>query len=153
MRITPDGTLLIAHMDRGLVIEYTTDGKVLRIIPAPGVWSAEPLANGNVLMTLSGKVHVKEIDRQGNVVWQFGDADAPGYAFSNVQTAQRLANGSTLITFWVNLWSTKPDPANPSVQAIEVTPDKQIVWALSSWTAPADLGPSTTIQILDEHAK
>ena len=25
----------------------------------------------------------------------------------------------------------------------------QIVWALRAWTPPADLGPSTTIQILD----
>jgi hypothetical protein len=35
------------------------------------------------------------------------------------------------------------------VQAIEVTPDKKIVWALRAWTAPADLGPSTTFQIHD----
>jgi len=33
-----------------------------------------------------------------------------------------------------------------------VTPGKQIVWALRSWKPPADLGPSTTIQILDEPA-
>jgi hypothetical protein len=26
------------------------------------------------------------------------------------------------------------------------------VWALRSWTPPVDLGPSTTIQILDEPA-
>jgi len=31
-----------------------------------------------------------------------------------------------------------------------VTPDKKIVWALRSWEPPADLGPSTTIQVLDE---
>jgi len=30
-----------------------------------------------------------------------------------------------------------------------VTPDKKVVWALSSWTDP-DLGPSTSIQLLDE---
>jgi hypothetical protein len=30
-----------------------------------------------------------------------------------------------------------------------VTPDKQIVWALSSWKDP-DLGPATSIQLLDE---
>jgi hypothetical protein len=40
------------------------------------------------------------------------------------------------------------DVSNAPVQAIEVTPDKKIVWALRSWAAPADLGPSTTIQIL-----
>jgi len=34
-------------------------------------------------------------------------------------------------------------------QAIEVTPNKKVVWALRSWTPPADLGPATTIQVLD----
>ena len=42
------------------------------------------------------------------------------------------------------------DEKNPPVQAIEVTSDKQIVWALRSWTSPVDLGPSTTIQLLNE---
>ena len=50
---------------------------------------------------------------------------------------------------WFNQWSGQIDPANPPVQAIEVTPDKKIVWALRSWTAPADLGPATTIQFLE----
>lgn len=31
---------------------------------------------------------------------------------------------------------------------MEVTADKKVVWALRSWAEP-DLGPSTTIQILD----
>jgi len=30
-----------------------------------------------------------------------------------------------------------------------VTPDKKVVWALSSWKDP-DLGPATSIQLLDE---
>jgi len=34
------------------------------------------------------------------------------------------------------------------VQAVEFTPDKKIVWVLRSWENP-DLGPATTIQILD----
>jgi len=34
------------------------------------------------------------------------------------------------------------------VQALEVTPDKQVVWALRSWKNP-NLGPATTIQLLD----
>lgn len=34
----------------------------------------------------------------------------------------------------------------------EVTAEKKIVWVLRSWTPPEDLGPSTTLQLLDEHA-
>ena len=68
---------------------------------------------------------------------------------SNLQLAVRLSNGNTLINNWFNEWSGSVDRANPPVQAIEVTPGKRIVWALRSWTPPADLGPATTIQILD----
>ena len=41
------------------------------------------------------------------------------------------------------------DLGDAPVQAIEVTPEKKVVWALRAWAPPADLGPSTTIQILD----
>jgi len=37
----------------------------------------------------------------------------------------------------------------PAANALEISPEKKIVWALRSWAPPADLGPSTTIQILD----
>jgi hypothetical protein len=33
---------------------------------------------------------------------------------------------------------------------LEVTPDKKVVWALRSWTGDADLGPASSIQLLDE---
>jgi hypothetical protein len=36
------------------------------------------------------------------------------------------------------------------VQALEVTPGKKVVWALRAWGTPVDLGPATTIQLLDE---
>jgi hypothetical protein len=36
------------------------------------------------------------------------------------------------------------------VQALEVTPDKKVVWALRALGNPLDLGPSTTIQLLDQ---
>jgi hypothetical protein len=42
------------------------------------------------------------------------------------------------------------DPSNAPIQVIEVTPDKKVVWALRSWTPPADLGPATTLQILSQ---
>jgi hypothetical protein len=37
-----------------------------------------------------------------------------------------------------------------SVQALEVTPGKKVVWAFRAWGPPVDLGPSTTIQLLHE---
>ena len=147
-RLTDHGTVLVAHMSLGKVVEYDLDGKELWSVAVPGVWSAKPLANGNILAASSRKF-VSEINRRGDTVWEWTAADAPDYKFSNVQTAERLPNGNTIINNWFNQWSDKLDMTNAPVQAIEVTPDKKIVWALRAWTAPADLGPSTTFQILD----
>jgi hypothetical protein len=36
------------------------------------------------------------------------------------------------------------------VQVLEVTPAKKVVWALRAWAEPADLGPATVVQLLDE---
>ena len=147
-RLTAAGTVLIAHMDLGRAVEYDLDGKTLWAKEVPGIWSASPLQNGNVL-AVSNRGFVREINRQGETVWEWTPADAPGYRITNLQLAARLSNGNTIINNWFNQWSGQVDPANPPVQAIEVTPDKKIVWALRSWAAPADLGPATTIQVLE----
>jgi hypothetical protein len=152
-RLTPAGTILVAHMDARKIVEYDLDGKALWSQDVPGAWSAAPLPNGNVLVAGGGETIVREINRRGETVWAWTAADAPEYKFTNVQTATRLPNGNTIINNWFNEWSDKLDPDNAPVQAIEVTPDKKVVWALRSWSPPADLGPSTTIQILDGAAQ
>ena len=146
-RLTDAGTILVAHMDLGKAAEYDLDGKELWAKEVPGIWSAIPLKNGNVLAA-SNRGFVRELNRQGDVVWEWTPADAPSYRIDNLQLAVRLPGGNTIINNWFNQWSGQIDPDNPPVQAIEVTTDKKIVWALRSWSAPADLGPATTIQIL-----
>ena len=37
-----------------------------------------------------------------------------------------------------------------TVQVLEVTPGKKVVWALRSWDGANDLGPSSSIQLLDQ---
>jgi hypothetical protein len=150
-RLTEEGTLLIAHMDLGKVIEYDIDGKQLSSLDVPSVWSAVPLKNGNFLVATNQNI-VKEITRTGTVVWDYPLSDIPGYKITSPQIASRLPNGNTLINNWFNQWSTKLDVNNAPVQAIEVTPDKKIVWALRVWSAP-NLGPSTTIQLLNDPTK
>ncbi|MGA2132909.1 MAG: hypothetical protein ABSH50_11500 [Bryobacteraceae bacterium] len=149
-RLTAAGTYLVAHMDLGKVVEYDLNGKVLRSVEAPGVWSATPLPDGNILAVGSSRRYVREINRKGETVWEFTAADAPGYRLSNLQTAIRLPNGNTIINDWFNEWSGQVNPSDAPAQALEVTPDKRIVWALRSWAPPVDLGPSTNIQILDQ---
>ena len=153
-RLTANGTLMVAHLDLGKVVEYDSDGKELWSFPAPGAWSANPLANGNVLIT--DRLGVREVTRRGDSVWSWTPADAPGYKFASLQNAWRLANGDTVINNWVNEWTKNGDNAPGAVQAIEVTPDKKIVWALREWGNGSDgagnLGPATSIQFLDQGA-
>ncbi len=146
-RLTDAGTLLVAHMDLGRVCEYDTTGKELWGIKVPGIWSVAPLKNGNILT--AGHQGVAEINRKGDVVWKWVPSDTPAYRMANVQQATRLPNGNTLINNWYSEWSRQPDPTNAPVQAIEITPRKKVVWALRSWSDP-NIGPSTTIQLLDK---
>jgi outer membrane protein assembly factor BamB len=149
-RLTPAGTIMVAHMDMGKVCEYDSTGKELWSIPASGCWGVTPLANGNILITDPKGVH--EVDRDHQTVWEVTRADLPDYKLANLQLAWRLPNGNTLLNNWVNEWTGKIDRAAAPVQALEVTPGKKVVWALRAWTAPVDLGPATTIQILDQPA-
>jgi len=148
-RLTEGGTILIAHMDLRKVCEYDATGKELWSIDTPsGIWSATPLKNGNFLLTGGGSV--REVNRAKDTVWQWTPADTPEYKMTSLQIATRLPNGNTVINNWFNEWSGKIDPANPPLQAIEVTPEKKVVWALRSWNTPVDLGSATTIQLLDD---
>lgn len=148
--LTAAGTVLVAHLDLGKVVEYDWSGKALWSAEVTNCFSATQLANGNVLVATSGAQFVREINRQGQTVWEWTAADAPDYKFANTQVATRMPNGNTLINNWFSGSVEKISPDHRPVQAIEVTPDKKIVWALRSWTPPADLGPSTTIQILNK---
>jgi hypothetical protein len=147
-RLTPAGTLLVAHMDSGKVCEYDGSGKEINSYPAQAPWGVEPLKNGNILIT--DKLGVHELTKKGEVLWEFTRADVPNYKIASLQLAWRLPNGNTLINNWTNPWQGKVDSSNAPAQAFEITPDKKVVWALRSWVDPANLGPATTIQLLDE---
>jgi hypothetical protein len=147
-RLTANGTLLVAHMDLNKVVEYDSNGSELWSFPAEAPWGVTPLSNGNVLIT--DRIGVREVTRRGDSLWSFTPADAPAYHFSNLQQAWRLPNGNTVVNNWVNEWNTTAESRVGSLQALELTPAKEVVWVLQSWTAPASLGPATTIQFLDE---
>jgi outer membrane protein assembly factor BamB len=122
-RLTDAGTLLVAHMDLGKVVEYDSTGKeIWSHTPGIATWAAERLKNGNTL--ISGSKAVREVNSAGETVWEFTPADVPEYLFNSMQIAKRLPNGNTLINMWVNQWSAPIDAATAPVQALEVTPDK-----------------------------
>jgi hypothetical protein len=150
-RLTAQGTLLVASMQLNKVVELDSNGNELWSFPAMSPWGVTPLENGNVLIT--DRLGVREVTRRGDSVWSFAPSDVPGYTFASLQQAWRLPNGDTLVNNWVNEWNKSSVNSPGTVQALELTPSKQVVWALQAWTPPANLGPATTIQILDEPTK
>ena len=87
-RLTPAGTVLVAHMDSGKAVEYDLDGKAVWSQEVPGIWSASPLQNGNVL-TVSNRGFVRELNRQGATVWEWTPGGCAG--LSDHQSSARLA--------------------------------------------------------------
>jgi hypothetical protein len=153
--MTQAGTFLVAHHDQEKVVEYDTNGKEIWSVAAHIPWDAVRLHNGNTLIS-SHDAYVREVNPKGKTVWEFTQKDAPDIALWTLPEASRLENGNTLISNWcpvgvVDAKGAKAVSKWPStVQLLEVTPDKKIIWALRAWTPPADLGPATVIQLLDE---
>ncbi len=147
--LTKSGTLLVASMDTKTVYEFDSNGKQLNAWQVPSAWGVDELKNGNILVTANNGT-VRELNRQGEVVWSYTWKPDERHPKINSQKAYRLKNGNTLMGNWWNEWSKEVDRNNPPTQYIEVTPEGEVVWELCSWNEPADLGPSTTIQPLDE---
>jgi hypothetical protein len=148
IRMTKAGTLLVPHLGEGKVVEYDLQANVVWSVQARSPWSAVRLKNGNTLIAGDWSRYAREVDSKGETVWEFTQADVPGEKLGNIQTASRLANGNTLMCCWI---AGDSDSSHwpGTVQVFEVTPGKKVLWALSSWKDP-DLGPATSIQLLDE---
>ena len=145
-RLSTRGTLLLCHMSQGYVAEYSVPGNELTRWAMPGAWSVSELEKEHLLLV--GKGVVREIDRSnGKVVREIKTAD---YGIKSPQKAVRLKNGNIIFNDWWNEWGKTPlDTLNAPVQAIEIDKEGRVVWQLCSWKDP-DLGPSTTIQPLDQ---
>jgi len=148
VRITPGKkSIMVGPLNEQKAVELDFDGKELWSVPAKACWSVIRLHNGNTLISGDSEGYTREVNPKGETVWEFTRADAP-FKVGSTQTAQRLANGNTVITSWIAGNNNTKEWAG-TVQVFEVTADKKIVWALSSWENP-DLGPATSIQILGE---
>jgi hypothetical protein len=128
------------------VVEYDQDFNPIWTCEIPTPWSAVRLHNGNTLIDDEHDRLVREVNPKCETVWEFKQSDLPaGIAFRNIQTADRLANGNTVI--FSSTGGAKPEDRPNLIQVVEVTPDKKVVWVLQDWK---NLGPATTAQFLDE---
>jgi hypothetical protein len=98
-------------------------------------------------MVITGQGTIEYVFERVMILVNFSPSDVPSYRFASLQQAWRLPNGDTVINNWANEWSKSVEDGPGTIQIIEVTPAKEVVWALRSWTEPANL--ATTIQFLD----
>lgn len=148
-RLTERGTLLVANMSQGFIAEYTSKGQEVDRWTGMLPWSVNEIGKGNIFIT-GRKGLLQEINRQGETIWQFNTAPL---GITQPQKTIRLKNGNHIVNNWYNEWNKTPmDSINPPIQAVEIDKDGKIVWQLCSWgqNGKPDLGPSTTIQLLNQ---
>jgi hypothetical protein len=139
-RITERGTYLLALLQMNRVVEYDRHFKEIWSYSIPSPWAAVRLKNGNTLISDERDQLAREVNPQGQTVWEFKLSELPPeLGFSGSQSCVRLANGNTV-------FCSRAD-GGKRPQLVEITPDKQVVWALKDWK---DLGPATAIQVLDD---
>jgi hypothetical protein len=146
IRMTAQGTYIAPFLRMNKVVEYDKDFNPIWSCDIPTPWSAVRLHNGNTLIDDERDRLVREVNSKCETVWEFKQSDLPpGIVFHNIQTADRLANGDTVI--FSSTGGAKAEDRPNIIQAVEVSPDKKVVWVLQDWK---DLGPATTAQFLDE---
>jgi hypothetical protein len=146
VRMTAKGTFLLPFLRMNKVVEFDKDFNAIWTYEIPTPWSAVRLKNGNTLIDDEHDRLVREVNPKGETVWEFKQSDLPvDIQFHNIQTADRLANGHTVI--FSSTGGSKAEDRPGIIQVVEVTPDKKVVWVLQDWK---NLGPATTAQFLDE---
>jgi hypothetical protein len=146
IRMTAAGTYLAPFLRMNKVVEFDKNFAPIWTYEISTPWSAIRLLNGNTLIVDERERVVREVNAKSETVWEFKQSDLPpDVAFHNIQTADRLANGNTVI--FSSTGGSTPEDRPSIIQAIEVTPDKKVIWVLQDWKS---LGPATTAQFLDQ---
>jgi hypothetical protein len=127
--MTGAGTYLGSFLSQGKVVEFDKDFNVLWTYASPQPLSGVRLKNSNTLIQDEKESAAKEADSAGNLVWQLARSELQipaGTQMGNTQSSERLASGNTVM---FGNGGTKVT----NIQAVEVTPDKKVVWVLQDW--------------------
>jgi hypothetical protein len=107
-RLPHRGTFLVPSMEEGVVRELDGDGKeIWKSGPVGKPWSASMLADGHLLVADTTGA-AREYDAAGKVVWE--------WTGETCYTAERLADGNTLLAELGNK------------RVVEVDPKGEVVW-------------------------
>jgi hypothetical protein len=140
LRLTADNTLLVPYLALDKVVEYDLEFRELWRYDIRSPWAAVRLRNGNTLITDENDRLTREVSPTGETVWEISLSELPAdYRLTDCQTCVRLRNGNTI------LCSRGNNGASP--QLVEITREKEVVWALDDWR---ELGPATAVQVLSD---
>jgi hypothetical protein len=140
VRVTAQGTYLVPYLQAGKVVEYDKDFNQVWSYRINSPWAAIRLHNGNTLITDERDELTREVNPNGETVWEFKLSELPpDMRLAGSQSCVRLDNGNTILCSRGNGGKTP--------QLVEITPDKKVVWVLKAWK---DLGPATAIQVLTD---
>ena len=129
VRRTADGHYWICLMDEKKIVELAPDGSLLREISCDGhPLECVKLPDGHLLVTMGEPAHVVEWDEHLKVIWEITADELPGNPLRLPVGIQRLPNGNTVIGNYLDYHGTQLEGTQP--MAVEVTPDKQVVWEL-----------------------
>ncbi len=132
-----NGNTLVGEQGPCKATEVNAKGEIVSSIPLTAgklphtqVRRIHQLENGHVLGAHESDAAVREVDRDGKVVWEYKGVE-------NVFEALRLKNGNTLIG------------CGTQKRVIEVDPDGKTVWELKSEDVPdLNLAWITSLQVL-----
>jgi HEAT repeat protein len=72
--VLANGRILVAQPNRNKVVEFDSEGKVIREVDAPNSMAATGLPNGHILATSQNTQRACELDRSGKIVWEYTSA-------------------------------------------------------------------------------
>ena len=140
MRYTDEGTWLLSYISEAKVVEFDKDWNIIWQYDCRQPWSAVRLKNGNTLISMEKDRKVIEVNKAKETVWELDLDEIPEpYRPGKCQTVVPLSNGNTILC--------ARGTSGTGAQLVEVTPDKEVVWAVEDWK---HLGPVTAVQILSE---
>lgn len=147
-RQTAKGTYVAGTLGSHTFYEYDKYFNLIWTHDPGSMWGGVPLKNGNYLFQRENEMVSVEMNKASEIVWQVSIAEiqdqldelAPNLGkVTATQNCERLSNGNTVVfTRFCNA---------EIPQAIEITPDKKVVWILQDWK---NLGDSVSAQFLDE---
>ena len=141
--VLPNGNLLLAvskgkEYPSGAVVEVDAENKVVFEVKGTQseVDTVQPLANGNILLTESGKApRLLEIDRAGKTVAEVALKCQTQNAHMETRMARKLANGNYLVPHLLDF------------VVREYRPDGSTAWEAKSPTEPKECWPFTAIRL------